>query len=43
VPPISARLLELVETDPCLRIGVKLGISAQCLGDTVVLVIEDRR
>src|SRR5579864_3040193 len=35
--------LELVERDACLGVGGELGVPEQCLGNTLVLVVEDGR
>ena len=40
---VADALVELIERDACFGVGVELGIPAQSLGDTVVLVVEDRR
>jgi hypothetical protein len=36
-------LVELVEGNACVRIGVEFGVTAQRLGNAFVVVLEDRR
>ncbi len=42
MPAVADPLVELLQRDPSPGIRVELGVAAQCLRHTLVIIVEDR-